>query len=391
VLREQRFGGRVVIDVLDPPAGGLLPAPLQPALPPAAQPAAEAPPASQPAASPKPSQAALPMAMVVPEPSAPASSSKPAESPPAPPSQATIADATPAGPAAAQDAKADEKPQPSTLVVPFGGGGPVGAAAFRRGATAVVVFDRPIALDLSVLHDDPAFSTATAQTLPAATVVVLRLNPATSLSVTSVPGAWRIAATAGEPEFKPIGATVADRRLLLSASAASTVVTISDPINGGTLLVGTQRHSGQGMPVRRRTVEFSLLPTWLGVVVAPNSDMVTLRTVQDGFLVINDPGGLALSPPSEMADELLHAAGQTHHFDFLEQPRDVALQRLSRLVVDDATAPPLARGQRRQDVARALLSLGMGAEAQALLQMAAADDPAQAAALPRIGLADERL
>lgn len=377
VLREQRFGSRVVIDVLDPPAGGLLPAPAQPALPPAAQPAAEAPPASLPAASPKPPQAALPMA--VPEPSAPAASPKSAESPPAPPSQAAIADATPAGPAAALDAKADEKPQPSTLVVPFGGGGPVGAAAFRRGATAVVVFDRPIALDLSILHDDPAFSTATAQTLPAATVVLLRLDPATSLSVTSVPGAWRIAAIAGEPELKPIGATVADRRLLLSASAASAVVAISDPVNGGTLLVGTQRHSGQGMAVRRRTVEFSLLPTWLGVVVAPTSDMVTLRTVQDGFLVINDPGGLALSPPSETAEELLHAAGQTHHFDFLEQPRDVALQRLSRLMVDDAMAPPLARGQRRQDVARALLSLGMGAEAQALLQMAAADDPAQAA------------
>ncbi len=80
-----------------------------------------------------------------------------------------------------------------------------------------------------------------------------------------------------------------------------------------------------------------------------------------------------------MGEELLHAAGQTRHFDFLEQPRDVALQRLSRLVVDDAMAPPLARGQRRQDVARALLSLGMGAEAQALLQMAAADDPAQPA------------
>lgn len=375
VLREQRYGSRVVIDVLDPPAGGALPAPTQPAAPPASQLAAAAPPASQPAASPKPPQAAFPMA--APEPSAQAPPPKPAEPPP-PPRAATI-DVTPPGPAVGLDARAEEKPQSSTLVVPFGVGGPFGAAAFRRGAAAIVVFDRPIALDLSVLHDNPSFSTATTQAFPAATVVLLRLDPATSLSVTSIPGAWRIAAIAGEPELKPIGATVADRRLLLSASAASAVVTISDPVNGGTLLVGTQRHSGQGMAVRRRTVEFSLLPTWLGVVVAPTSDMVTLRTVQDGFLVINDPGGLALSPLSETAEELLHAAGQTHHFDFLEQPRDVALQRLSRLMVDDAMAPPLARGQRRQDVARALLSLGMGAEAQALLQMAAADDPAQAA------------
>ena len=58
------------------------------------------------------------------------------------------------------------------------------------------------------------------------------------------------------------------------------------------------------MPVRRRSVEFSLPPTWLGVVVAPTSDMVALRTVQDGFLVVNDPYGLALSPPSERAEDL---------------------------------------------------------------------------------------
>ena len=404
VLREQRYGTRLVIDVVDPPAGGVSPPPAQPAtpppvsqpaaappaarpaaVPPAAQPAAPA--ASQPTAPAKPSEAASPTP--VPEPAAPAPPQKPAElpSPSLSAPGAAIADTTPAKPASASDAKSEEKPQPSTLIVPFGSGGPVGAAAFRRGAMAVVVFDRPIALDFSALHDDPAFGSATTQTLPAATVVSLPLDPASSLSVASVPGAWRIAAIGGEPEVKPIGATVTDQRLALSASAASAVVTISDPVNGGTLLVGTQRHSGQGVPVRRRAVEFSLLPTWLGVVVAPTSDMVTLRTVQDGFLVVNGPGGLALSPPSEMADDLMHAAGQTHHFDFLEQPRNVALQRLTRLVVDNAMAPPLARGQRRKDVARALLSLGMGAEAQALLQMAAADDPAQAASPDNAALA----
>jgi tetratricopeptide (TPR) repeat protein len=371
VLREQRVGSRVVIDVLDPPTGSVLPASPRPGAPPASPPASPSVPVL-----PKPPQAALPTA--APEPPTPAPPPKPAELPPPLAPRAATAEVTPVTPAGGADARGEDAPQPSTLVVPFGVGGPLGAAAFRRGGTAIVVFDRPIALDLSALHDDPAFSTVTTQTLPASTVVLFRLDPATSLSVTSVPGAWRIAAVAGEPELKPIGATVADQRLALSASTASAVVTMSDPVTGGTLLVGTQRHSGQGMSVRRRSVEFSLLPTWLGVVVAPTSDMVALRTVQDGFLVVNDPHGLALSPPSETAEALGHAAAQTHHFDFLEQPRDVALQRLSRLVVDDAMVPPLARGQRRQDVARALLSLGMGAEAEALLQMAATDDPAQA-------------
>ena len=99
----------------------------------------------------------------------------------------------PVKPAGGADTKAEEAPQPATLVVPFGAGGPLGQPAFRRGATAIVVFDRPIALDLSALHDDPAFSTATAQALPASTVVLFRLDPATSLSVTKiqVPGGSR--------------------------------------------------------------------------------------------------------------------------------------------------------------------------------------------------------
>ena len=66
------------------------------------------------------------------------------------------------------------------------------------------------------------------------------------------------------------------------------------PVTGETLLVGTQRHDGEGVPVRRHLVDFTLLPTWLGVVVAPASDRVALRSVQEGFLVSANPGQLTL-------------------------------------------------------------------------------------------------
>ena len=111
--------------------------------------------------------------------------------------------------------------------------------------------------------------------------------------------------------------------------------------------------------------------------MAPISNSVALRPTQDGFIVTADPGGLALSPPSDMADDITHAIGLTHRFDFPAQPPPIALRRLAMLTVDTAMTPPLARGPRREAVARALIALGMGAEAEAILQMAAADDPAQ--------------
>lgn len=386
-VREQHYGNHVVIDIVDagvggtnsfhPPAG---PAAASPVVPPAAKPPLQATP-SPPAPKP-PSQATLPppapkppLPQPAPSPSVAEPVPKPADVAP-PPSAQVATEAAPATTTASL-APPDEVTQASTLVVPFSGS-PLGAAAFRRGQTGLVVFDRPITLDLSGLHDDPVFSTATAQTLPAATVVLVRLEPSQSLSLKSGAGYWRISEVAAEPGLKPIGAAVADGRLVLSATAASAVVTVADPVTGETLLVGTQRHDGEGVPVRRHLVDFTLLPTWLGVVAAPANDRVALRSVQAGFLVSGNPGPLALSPPSEMADVLGHAAGLTRQFDFPEQPRAVALDRLSRAVAVDAMSPPLARGPRRQAVARVLLALGMGAEAEAMLQMAAQDDPAMA-------------
>lgn len=367
-VREQRYGNHVVIDVMDAGVGGAVPSrpargttAASPPVPPAAKPPAQA---AQPPAPAKPTPPAQPPP-------------KPVEPAPTPPPQGAT-DAV-SQPAAASATPSEAPVQPSTLVVPFNSASPLGAAAFRRGGIGLVVFDQPIALDLSGLHDDPVFSTATAQTLPAATVVLVQLDPSQSLSVKSIPGAWRISEVAAEPSIKPIGTTVADGRLALSAAASNGVVTVADPITGASLLVGTQRHDGQGVPVRRHLVDFVLLPTWLGVALAPASDRVALRSVQEGFQVNADPDLLTLSPPSQMADELTHAVGLTHRFDFPEQPRAVALDRLSRAMVDDAMTVPLGGGPRRQAMARVLLSLGMGAEAEAVLQMAAQDDPAEAA------------
>ena len=349
-LHDQQYGNHVVIDVLDP----------APASASSAGKAATLPKPPDPPALPPPQVAVQP-------PPAPTPPPKPAEIPPA--SAPQIAAATVPPPPA-------PPPQPATVIVPFNS--PLGVAAFRRGPTAIVVFDQPIVLDLSALHDDPAFSTATAQTLHNATLLLVRLPPTAALSLSVIASAWRVSVISAEPHLHPIAAKASDGRLNLAAAEANTVVTVADPETGGTLLVGTQRHDGEGVPVMRHSVEFTLLPTWQGVAVAPASDGVTLRPTQDGFVVTAEPGGLALSPPSEIAEGAAHSVGLTHRFDFPIQPPATALRRLATLIVDDAMTRPLARGPRREAVARELIALGMSAEAQAILQMAAADEPAQA-------------
>jgi hypothetical protein len=384
-LHNWRLGDLVVIDVMDhdtAPASqaqqGTV-ASKSPAAKPAPStssataPAAAPPPAQSSAAKTEPPPPAQPKAEAAnqqPEPVSPGAAppqTVPQESPP-------VLAAQPSPPATAAGAAEQSTPSvDSELVVPTDS--QVGVAVFRRGFAALIVFDRPSTIDATSLRDDPVFGTVSVQTLPTATLIRVQLDAATALSTSRIADAWHISAVAREPTLHPIQATVADDRLVLLAAAPGNVVSVVDPDSGATLLVGTQRREGQGVPVPHNSPEFTLLPTWQGVVVVPNADTVTLRPTAQGFVIA---GALALSPPSDIPDQLARSIGLTRQFDFPSQPNEVLLQRLQRQIVEDASSPPLARGPRRQAVARTMIALGLGVEAAAMLHIAATDDPHEA-------------
>ncbi|HEX3402668.1 MAG TPA: hypothetical protein VHT74_20330 [Acetobacteraceae bacterium] len=312
--------------------------------------------------------------------------------PPLAAAAAPMPDAPPATreaqPAVGPVADTGEPPAPkpdSVLVVPFES--PSGVAAFRRGNQAVIVFDQRGEVDTAPLRDDPVFGSAVVQDLPTATVIRVPLDAGMALAVSQTGNTWRIAAAPSVPNLQPITAALANDRLVFQANAPGTVMTVADPDTGMTLLVGTQRRQGQGVPVRHRTPEFVLLPTWQGVAVEAIADTLALRPTQTGFVLSGGVGGLAVSPPSDVADLLARSSGLTRRFDFPSQPATALLQHLRVQVLDDATTPPLARGPRREEVARTMISLGLGAEAQAVLQIAAADDPHEAASADNVALA----
>jgi hypothetical protein len=277
----------------------------------------------------------------------------------------------PAGPVA-------DTPQTPDPVLEVGFDAVVGVAAFRRGNAAFVVFDQQLPLDLTSLHDDAVFGSATVQQLPTASVIRLRLEVGKALVLSQAPHLWRITAVPIEPKLQPIRATATDGRLVMPAAAPGRVLSLADPDSGVTLLVATQRQAGQGVPMLRRAVEFLLMPTWQGVVVEPISDELALRPVQDGFVLTGGTSGLALSPTPDAANNLAHADALTRRFDFAALPTEALMQRLRMQFMDDAATPALARGPGRRAAAQTMISMGLGAEAQSLLKVAAADDPREA-------------
>jgi hypothetical protein len=273
----------------------------------------------------------------------------------------------------------------ATLVLPFAPG--TGAAAFRRGAETVVVFDERRPLDLSTLGGSPAvasaFAGAQVQLLPAATVLRVTLPAGAGLRLAHGADGWALSRVAPSPALAPIHGDVVDGAMRLPATAPGAVVSVPDPETGGALLVGTQTEPGQGVPLTRRTPEFALLETLQGVAVDPAADTLALRVAPakqfSGFVLESEAGpdsgpGVALDPLGPGALAAIDAARMTRRWDFPALPTAALLRRLQVATDAAAAAPPQDRAAGRLAAVQAMLAFGMGAEAGALANLTVTDD-----------------
>lgn len=350
-LRPGRTGNRIVLDVLDPPPG-----------------------AAKEAAHPEPPPPA-PKAEAHAEPEAPKEGA--AHPPPAPQGRSGE-EAPPPEPAAAPGhgpvslaARLAPAPEGWSLAVPFEAD--VGAAAFRAGESALVVFDARRPIDLAPVRS--ALPGASVQLLPAATVLRLPLPGDGALALQRTPGGWTITPGAGEPAAMP--ASVRGRTMAFGARQPGRSVTVVDRETGLTLLVGTQRSAGQAVRTGRRAPEFELLPSWQGIVVAPLADTVVLQPRTEAFVLTTEAGGLALSAP-DGPDALIPAGTLTRRFDFPSVADEALAGRLRAQIAEASSVPPLARGRKRRQAATTMIALGMGAEASSLLRLAATEDAREA-------------
>jgi hypothetical protein len=265
--------------------------------------------------------------------------------------------------------------------------GPVGAALLTRGPDIFVVFDERRPIDLTALRDDPVFGPAVVTLYPTATVIRLANRPGQSAILFPDPLGWRLSVVPTTPRPKAFAETTVDGGMTFAAGAPGQVVAITDPRTGGTLLIGTQRISGQAVLVQRRTPEFDLPVTGQGIVVEPLSDAISLRITQAGFVLSGAQSALALSPPQPMPEATIAAAGLTRRFEFPRQSTETLVQRVRQQRIAAARAPLLKRGPLRHVLAESMLGLGRGAEVQTLLQVTMKDDPREAESPSTIGLA----
>lgn len=393
-----------IVSTLQAAIAATQPPPAPAAPPPATPPTALAPKAATPTGSPtgtgptppKESGAALKI-QTAPRPPV-ERADKPGEPPAAAPSSAPPADSAP--PSSAVPAGSAAGSGPMTLLaaseanhavlLPFAA--TTGAAAFRRGDEAVLVFDERRPIDIAALRRDPLFGSAEVRLLPAATLVRLKLPQGEALSLSRRPGGWSVQTTLS-PAPEPIHPLVdtsnpAMTRLRLPAKAAGHSVPVPDPLTGDTLLVGTERQAGQAVVMVQRAPEFTLLPTWLGVVVAPVADTLVLRETDDGFVLgsTEPTRGLALAPADYDSIALTDAANLTRRFDLPPLAISSLLRRLQNALSDAAAQPSGRRLRAHKTAAEAMIALGMGVEAQALLNLAVSTDPRAADDPEVIGL-----
>jgi hypothetical protein len=395
-IRTLRLGDRLALDVLDPPR------PTRPAAsrtPPApAAPAASAPPA--PANPPTPQKSAEPAAATQPPAAQSSGPELPSASPilpveaaelaaekhaaPRPPPTIAPADFTPPKvetvPAQLSLAVARVQLPPgalgSAIALPFGNA--TGAAAFRRDGLGMVVFDERRPIDLASMQGDPVFGDAKIQLFPSATVLTLPLSPREDIALVRIAGGWVVNVVPGRVALHPIPLKQNGTSIDLLASAPGNAVSVPDPETGGDLLVGTERQSGEGILTQRRAPEFSLLPSFQGVVVVPFSDRLSLRTTTKGFALSaggGKSGGLAISAIGEDPSFTANADAMTRSFDFAPIAPESLFQQFQAEIDIAAATPPLARLKPRKQAAETLIAMGLGAEAQALLRLAVTDDP----------------
>ncbi len=284
----------------------------------------------------------------------------------------------------ARRAKLPKELEGSAFIVPFGN--TTGAAAFQRNGRTFVVFDERRPVDMSELHGDPVFGQADVQLLPDGTVLRLPVPNGITVAVSQTARGWRIAGLKAVPKSRPIITSYANGAIHLAVEQSSNVISMADPDTGATLLVGTTRRPNQDIETGLRATEFILRRTGLGVVVEPLSDAIALKVVPTGFSLTGRSGGLAVSPPTAETEALMDAAHLTRRLTFPTMPTEPLMRRLTTQIADAAMTPPQARGPKQQAAAQSMMALGLDAEAESLLNVAAEQDPMEAASADVVGL-----
>lgn len=268
------------------------------------------------------------------------------------------------------------------------------AAVFLRGRTLWALFDdaAPMALDRLAKDSGGLIAAADQAPLDGGRLVRLTLREPRLVTAAIDGDAWVVAL--GDDLLAPTepirfaSAFGRSGRGLVTARVDGLGVArrIKDPDAGDELVVVTASRAPRGALRPQSFVEFTLLPTAQGAVVAPIADdirvsveMDELRVERDGGLAVSRDSGAPLSASAAPVSGLILGEAAAEAASGSYYPRERELLHAA------AMGPEDDRPAARVELARFYLLRAMPAEAKAVLDMAA-DENAVAARNPDIAL-----
>jgi tetratricopeptide (TPR) repeat protein len=274
----------------------------------------------------------------------------------------------------------------------------VAAAIFERAGYLWVVFDRPVAADLSMLRLDPEGVLVAAEQVenPAATVLRFQTRPGLIPIVRGLDTTWFVdlaeqpVAMADVIEVEPQPHEASGARLFLPLAYIGERVEVNDPEVGDQMIVVPVAPPVRAVVAARDFLEVKVLASAHGIAVVPKADGVQVETTTSG-VAITRAMGLLLSgrqaalarpdaaPASSAAEPPLIldlAAWRQAPLNQYNEIRQVLLREI-------ADAPVERRNDSRLELARFYLAHRFAADAQAALAAALERDP-DAAEKPQV-------
>ncbi|MBO1326028.1 hypothetical protein K2X14_10320 [Acetobacter sp. TBRC 12305] len=183
-----------------------------------------------------------------------------------------------------------------------------GLAVFRSGDTLVFVADRPLPHAARLTGwPQPADSALQSVVLDSATLFRLALPaPVQDVALSHDPDGWHVrvhlagphafagssspppppvspqAAPSGSRSAPPLAEVALPGHVVFTGVGPGHVLDLPDPASGARLLVATSTGVTGAVPAARAAVGYSLRPSWQGVVVAADSEQITLRETSRG-------------------------------------------------------------------------------------------------------------
>lgn len=203
---------------------------------------------------------------------------------------------------------------------------PVAVSAFMRNGMLWIVFDRDAVVDLRpITTRDWGGAITGIEQLPVPGMTVLRLNVPSSTTATFARrnAGWQVSINTLQPEQLVARETApgaipedpnalrgrlpeidvrrqldADggAKLFFAANDPGTELSVPDPDTGDRLIVFPFAGANAGIPNRRDFIELSVLPSFQGFAVQPNTDNLIIGRFPRG-VEIGNPNGLSLSAP----------------------------------------------------------------------------------------------